>query len=905
MDLRYKVAFCLSTGLILLLSLQGLIPPTVFSQSEELKKPINSVEITDLQGTVLYSYNADQWLPLDESDSLPEDVYVRTAYSGKLTVRTRNGNKLQLHENSKLHFELLKIQDDLDQLKLDLQSGKLRGVFDNEKTSSRTKIQTTNAALGIRGTDFGLATQPGRTDLSVFEGKVTFTSQATDQSVTVQEGEQSTVLGNNKPSSPVPMESSDAKRYQSEQFKSRPSMKKKRTKRRGSTITTSSGQLKQGGKQSDCAGKKKQLKNSLKSKAGLGQKGQRLRAKIAQAQQKDPMEMLKKYKNGKLSLKEYMEWKRYYELGGGGKAGRSLARGQIHHTNRSKKVTKSPDITCRNVEKISAIKEKGKKVDDICCQWNEIPRVRVTKYRAKVQYYVYKYDFLITHTDLKSLSEWGETKLKMAVDFILGGLDEAGSKAVKMYQKAQEVKGKVKKSLELTKKVKNGKWEQIAKKGKDKIKKHVENRVTKAMEDAGYSKTAKGVEKISQFSKSIQQDLNRLYKGSQLLGKGYEDLKPGKTYQSANFVNAQRVKGKYTSVPYITWEKVKSWVERRPARARSLGVWPCDSTSGSVGRSINLCQKTPVKPGPPPKWLPWGGKGGAGQGVGPQGPKPQHIPNKRITPSGRFFGNLPQFSDECVEKFFNRYINQNCRKYKEKYLDLANGEQRDVIQKLNRLHSMYKSPRQGIKYNKDWSRQKKYNQLQKLKNNPQFRQKWRKKYRRKWQKKLQRLKEIRKKLRELERKAGECFKKALEKAKKACSDFARLPPSEAIEERTVTIVEGSIETQLIDVLSTNGNNPFNPEDPTKGDGNIVGPDRTDSGKPTCSAATSGQYRVVDNHPTGGPGATGEVKFFDPAQITGPGACPDHHLHGTHFGHPDPETVDPSAVCGHGIAELCP
>jgi hypothetical protein len=64
-----------------------------------------------------------------------------------------------------------------------------------------------------------------------------------------------------------------------------------------------------------------------------------------------------------------------------------------------------------------------------------------------------------------------------------------------------------------------------------------------------------------------------------------------------------------------------------------------------------------------------------------------------------------------------------------------------------------------------------------------------------------------------------------------------------------------------------------------------------------------QYEFFDNHPTGGPGATGKRIFFtegDPRyKIEPPGLCGLPFIGGTVEGHPDPRLTNPNAVCGHG------
>ena len=68
-----------------------------------------------------------------------------------------------------------------------------------------------------------------------------------------------------------------------------------------------------------------------------------------------------------------------------------------------------------------------------------------------------------------------------------------------------------------------------------------------------------------------------------------------------------------------------------------------------------------------------------------------------------------------------------------------------------------------------------------------------------------------------------------------------------------------------------------------------------------------EYLVIDNHPTGGPGATNLSAIVpgpsQPGAIIEPptAAFPYWHVGGVLFGQPDPELTDPSAVGGHGIA----
>ena len=65
-----------------------------------------------------------------------------------------------------------------------------------------------------------------------------------------------------------------------------------------------------------------------------------------------------------------------------------------------------------------------------------------------------------------------------------------------------------------------------------------------------------------------------------------------------------------------------------------------------------------------------------------------------------------------------------------------------------------------------------------------------------------------------------------------------------------------------------------------------------------------QLEFTDEHPTGGPGATGKRIIFtegDPRyKIEPPGLCGLPFIGGTVDGHPDPRLTNPNAVCGHGI-----
>ena len=73
------------------------------------------------------------------------------------------------------------------------------------------------------------------------------------------------------------------------------------------------------------------------------------------------------------------------------------------------------------------------------------------------------------------------------------------------------------------------------------------------------------------------------------------------------------------------------------------------------------------------------------------------------------------------------------------------------------------------------------------------------------------------------------------------------------------------------------------------------------GAPRALAAK--RYRFIDNHPTGGPGATGKTVFFNEGdaryKIEPPGLCGQPFIGGTVNGHADPRLANPNAVCGHG------
>lgn len=66
---------------------------------------------------------------------------------------------------------------------------------------------------------------------------------------------------------------------------------------------------------------------------------------------------------------------------------------------------------------------------------------------------------------------------------------------------------------------------------------------------------------------------------------------------------------------------------------------------------------------------------------------------------------------------------------------------------------------------------------------------------------------------------------------------------------------------------------------------------------SAAAFAQSDWVVIDNHPSGGPGATGGMLVVPFAALTPPeSGCPDYHLHGFAFGHADPAPMN----CGHGI-----
>jgi len=139
------------------------------------------VELYDASGT-MYDY-------VDWDMELPAGTTIKTFNSVAELELVPNGSIIKLAANT--HFVIESFQtDETNANSFSMLGGKLRTVAARSGFGENYSIRTMSAVCGVRGTDFGLQVEPGKSDaVAVLQGEVEFLNIQSGESISVLAGQ--------------------------------------------------------------------------------------------------------------------------------------------------------------------------------------------------------------------------------------------------------------------------------------------------------------------------------------------------------------------------------------------------------------------------------------------------------------------------------------------------------------------------------------------------------------------------------------------------------------------------------------------------------------------------------------------------------------------------------------------
>lgn len=122
---------------------------------------------------------------------LQENDLVVTTDNGKALITLNNGDTILVARHSKLRVEAGREKSGVLQW-IKLITGKIRSQI-HKKRHQNIRIATSNALIGVKGTDFVVRYQDGMTQVATVEGLVQLASLATAQSIDIPPGKMSEI----------------------------------------------------------------------------------------------------------------------------------------------------------------------------------------------------------------------------------------------------------------------------------------------------------------------------------------------------------------------------------------------------------------------------------------------------------------------------------------------------------------------------------------------------------------------------------------------------------------------------------------------------------------------------------------------------------------------------------------
>lgn len=183
---------------IVLICILAFAATTAFAQSDPV--------------AILEYFDDDQELQIRDTDDFEVNFYIGIALNpgdqiitGDTSAEIRldpNGSIIRLAPNTRFVVEGLQGREGAEENAFAMERGRMRMVASRllQDDESRYSVRTPTAVAGVRGTDFGMVSQPEEAqnamqELFVFSGEVAFESGLTGETITLGGGERADVYG--------------------------------------------------------------------------------------------------------------------------------------------------------------------------------------------------------------------------------------------------------------------------------------------------------------------------------------------------------------------------------------------------------------------------------------------------------------------------------------------------------------------------------------------------------------------------------------------------------------------------------------------------------------------------------------------------------------------------------------
>ncbi len=161
----------------------GVVMPAVAQASEWL--------VTRVSQPAVYAVDSKTWRPLQAGMSIPAKSWINTGRTGRVLLQ-RNGDTVVIQPNSMTGVasasdasNRISIQHRAGQILLDINKGQ----------TDRVKVRTHHLTAVVKGTQFSVSTSRSSSEVSVTEGVVGVSDNATGQSADVGAGQSASSSG--------------------------------------------------------------------------------------------------------------------------------------------------------------------------------------------------------------------------------------------------------------------------------------------------------------------------------------------------------------------------------------------------------------------------------------------------------------------------------------------------------------------------------------------------------------------------------------------------------------------------------------------------------------------------------------------------------------------------------------
>lgn len=140
-------------------------------------------QVVALEGNADVTRGEADAISLDLNDEVFREDTVRTKSGAFLEIELSDGSRFTLDESTRVEISQYVTDPEADGL-LSMARGRLRATVGRTFSSRREsfRVETSDAVMGVQGTDFLVTALPDRTDVLVYEGLVSVTSLDPDYS---------------------------------------------------------------------------------------------------------------------------------------------------------------------------------------------------------------------------------------------------------------------------------------------------------------------------------------------------------------------------------------------------------------------------------------------------------------------------------------------------------------------------------------------------------------------------------------------------------------------------------------------------------------------------------------------------------------------------------------------------